>query len=60
MKKATPIEMRKQLEMVDAMKRAGIKFVPMPALDGTDREELINEMFSRLDKLEIIVQKGGE
>lgn len=60
MEKTTPIEMRKQLEMVDAMKRAGIGFVPMPVLDDADREELMNEMFSRLDKLEIIVQKGGE
>lgn len=40
------------LECVDVMKKAGIRFVPMPVLDAQDYAELITDMMQRLDKLE--------
>lgn len=53
MEKATPVQMRTQLEMVESFRRAGILFVPMPAVDKSDAEKLTNEMVSKIEKMEM-------
>lgn len=52
MEKATPVEMRKCLVAVEAFKKAGIKFVPMPVLDDDDQDALADQMKERLEKIE--------
>jgi tagatose-1,6-bisphosphate aldolase len=52
MNKATPVEMRKCLVAVEALKMAGVRFVPMPVLSDKDNDELCEQMRDRLEKLE--------
>lgn len=50
--RASPVQMRKSLEVVEALKKAGIWFVPIPVLDETEFNERIAEMVSKLDQIE--------
>lgn len=52
MNRASPVEMRKALEIVDAFKRAGVLFVPMPVLDEADRLQMVGQMQGRIDAIE--------
>ncbi len=51
MNRATSVEMRKALQAVELMKEAGLRFVPMPALDDHDHAELVAKMQKRLDEM---------
>lgn len=48
MNRATPVEMRKSLEMVETMKNAGLRFMLMPCLSETDCVALIVQVQIRL------------
>ncbi|MFA7099981.1 MAG: DUF1382 family protein [Eubacteriales bacterium] len=50
--KTTPVQMRKSLEMVDALKKAGIRFVPIPVLNDTDFEMNVAILKAKLNKME--------
>ena len=53
MDKASPIDMRKALVMVDEFKKKGILFVAIPVLNmGKDHTDLIYSVIDRLEKLE--------
>ncbi len=58
MEKATPLQIRQALELVEQLKRAGVRFVPIPAFDDDDWVYLIAKLNRRLDRLERIVNKG--
>lgn len=49
-KRATPVQMRQCLTIVDELKKAGIAFVPMPIIG--DSKELGEELEKRLDIIE--------
>jgi hypothetical protein len=51
MEKASPVEMRKALQVVDGFKKAMIEFVPIPVLDGIDREHLRDQLLKRMDRI---------
>ncbi|WP_018609527.1 DUF1382 family protein [Uliginosibacterium gangwonense] len=51
MNRATPIEMRKALEAVEIMKRAGLRFVPMPVLNEQDHQALAAQVQERLNTI---------
>jgi hypothetical protein len=55
MNRASPVEMRKALEAVENLKKAGLLFVPMPVLSEADHAELLQEMMLRID-----IKKGRE
>ena len=57
MHRAHPVDMRKALEMVEAHKRAGILFVPMPVLNQEDHLAQIAEARRRLDLLQHEAEK---
>ena len=48
MNKATPVQMRKSLEVVEAFKKAGLWFVPMPVIDETDFNNRAAEMAAKI------------
>lgn len=50
--RASPVQMRKSLEVVDALKRAGVWFVPIPVLDDAEFNERISEMANKLEEIE--------
>lgn len=51
MNRASPIDLRKALEMVNAMVKAGILFVPMPALSDADHANLVAQVADRLEQI---------
>jgi len=50
--KATPIQMRQSLEVVVGLKKAGIRFVPMPVKNNDDFEMLVRDLSERLEYIE--------
>jgi protein tyrosine phosphatase (PTP) superfamily phosphohydrolase (DUF442 family) len=50
MNRATPVEMRKALEVVELFKRAGVLFVAMPVRNAAEHAETVAEMQRRLDE----------
>lgn len=51
MERCSPVEMRRALEIVDAMKTSGIKFVPIPVMNDRDQESLNKILMRRLDRM---------
>lgn len=51
MDKCSPVEMRKNLEVVDQFKRHGIDFVAIPARDDDHKNELIAQRYEILKEL---------
>jgi hypothetical protein len=56
MKKTSPVEMRKALTLVEAFKKAGILFVPVPVMSENDLVALTDQVSLRLD----IIEKGEQ
>lgn len=52
MMKCSPVEMRKSLELSEAMKKAMIRFVPIPVISDDDYLYLMGILNKRLDKME--------
>jgi hypothetical protein len=51
MNKATPVQMRKILEVVGIMKSEMIRFIPMPVLSELDNDHLAGMMRDRMERL---------
>ena len=51
MKAATAPQLRKSLEMADALVRSGVRFVPMPVVDDLDFQIRLSEMNARLERI---------
>lgn len=51
-KKCSPIEMRKNLLLVDAFKQAGIDFVAVPVLSDKHKAELLVQVEINLSEIE--------
>ena len=56
-KRASVVEMRKQLKIVDSMAKSGMRFVAVPVLNDLDFLYLSSMVQVRLDKLEKEVEK---
>jgi len=48
MNKCSPVEMRKALQIVEAFRAAGIRFVPMPVSDDSEYAEAVSKMQEKL------------
>lgn len=55
MNRCSPVEMRKNLEMVQMLKDSGIDFVPVVVLSESQKNELLLLTSRRLGDLEEIV-----
>lgn len=51
MERCSPVEMRKNLEMVEQFKKAGIDFVAIPARDMDHKNQLVNQGRKILEEL---------
>jgi len=51
MQRANPAELRKALESLSAMTKAGILFVAMPVLDEQDLATMRGESIKRLERI---------
>jgi len=52
MNRASVVEMRKSLEMVEVFKKVGLRFVPMPVTHEADFQATMAEMQRKLDEIE--------
>lgn len=52
MQRATPVQMRKSLEIVEAFKKAGLWFVPMPVFDEDDFNSHAAKITEKLEEME--------
>lgn len=61
MQKATPAQIRQSLKMAESLKKAGIRFVPMPVLDESEFQMRLRTFYSRLEEIcEIAEREDGE
>jgi hypothetical protein len=51
MNKCSPVEMSKNLEAVEVLRKAGIDFVPMPVTDNQPKELLLDQVQKNLDEI---------
>lgn len=51
MNRASPADLRKQIEAANLYTKAGILFVPMPVLNSDDYQALIQQADQRLGQL---------
>ena len=58
MNKATAAQMRASLMMVDALKVAGLAFVPVPVLSDEDNNLLVAQAQRRLEMLAVAAEKN--
>lgn len=49
MKRASPVELRQSLEMANALASAGIRFVPVPVINDTVFNRLVDESRKIID-----------
>ena len=52
MERATPVQVRQSLEIAEQLKRAGVRFVPIPVFDDKDWEDLMQELNRRIERIE--------
>ncbi|EII3607601.1 DUF1382 family protein [Vibrio parahaemolyticus] len=48
MYKCDAVTMRKNLELVETLRQAGVDFVPMPVMDKEDKQRLAKEAMERV------------
>lgn len=58
MNRASAPDLRKALEVAHSLMKAGILFVPMPALNQADHETLVAELRRRMDALEALAEES--
>lgn len=51
MNKASPVEIRKCLEMANSLAHAGIRFVPVPVISDDEFNSLVSHSYGILDKI---------
>lgn len=59
MRAATPVEMRKQLEVVRQFQMIGLRFVPIPVKDDAHLDELLRQVNEILEEVAKKAE-GGE
>ena len=60
MNRASPVEMRRSLDMAKALQEAGILFVPMPVANAVEASEMIERAQDRLERMALDADSGGE
>lgn len=58
--KATPVQMRQSLEIVELMKKAGILFVPMPVVSEKDHQVQLVKLMMKLESMVAEIERAEE
>lgn len=58
MKKASPVQLRKALEIANQMVKTGVNFVCMPVVDEADYQNLVDQSVSRLERIVSIAESS--
>lgn len=56
MNKASPVQIRKSMEVANALAKVGIRFVCMPVVDEADHVNLASQAAERLERLAVIAE----
>jgi hypothetical protein len=51
MNRASPVDLRKAMDVTLVIFKAGVLFVPMPVLDGADHTQLVTQLNDRLERI---------
>lgn len=60
MNRASPVDMRRSLDMARALQEAGILFIPMPVANAAEATEKIEEAQARLEEMALDADAGVE
>jgi len=60
MKRANPADLRRAAEMSQGFVKAGILFVPMPALDQADHDALVAQSAERLEQMAELTEQVSQ
>lgn len=59
MTRANPAQLRKSLEIAQAMAKGGIRFICMPVVDEADGLNLAEQAAERLERMALIAEARG-
>ena len=60
MKRCSPKDMKKNLEIVDILQKSGIDFVPVPAIDAEHKKSLIIQSDQIYSRMTAIIEKESK
>lgn len=58
MNRASPVDLRKSLEIANHLARIGIRFVPIPVASEEDFQKLAAELSRRLEQMAVEAEKN--
>ncbi len=58
MNKASPVDLRKSLEMANSLAQIGIRFVPIPVATEEEFQALVARVHNKLEQLVIEAEKN--
>lgn len=58
--RASPIQLRKSLEIANAFVKAGVRFVPMPCTDDAEYSQRMRESIAKLDQIAAAATTNNE
>lgn len=62
MNRASPVDLRKSLEIANRLALIGVRFVPIPVVSDEEFQALLSDLSMRLDQIAVEAEKneGGE
>lgn len=58
MNKASPVDLRKSLEIANRLGLIGVRFVPIPVVSDEEFQALLSELSMRLDQIAVEAEKN--
>lgn len=58
--RATPVQLRKALEIANLFAKTGIRFVPIPVADDSEYNQRMREAIAKLDQIEAAATNNNE
>lgn len=56
MNRASPVQLRKALEIANQLVSSGVNFVCMPVVDEADYANLLDQSMSRLERIAVVAE----